>query len=150
MKNYLLTPMYLTTIGGVQLTRVETDRQLRNGTLVFECETVESRYYLGTPQLVKVKDRYASYASGYVRRITNRMYPINKRKAISIFRETHYVDSDGNEIFASGLPTSAGHYHKTTLLPNEEDRLTLLSSYLDKKFSPNSFLIVLPNSIKTL
>ena len=150
MKNYLLTPMYLTTIGGVQLTRVETDRQLRNGTLVFECETVESRYYLGTPQLVKVKERYASYASGYVRRITNHMYPINKRKIINIFRKVFYVDADGNEMFASEQPRPAGNHHTTTLLPNEEDRLTLLSSYLDKKFSPNSFLIVLPNSIKTI
>ncbi len=150
MKNYLITSKSLFTADGLHLNRVETERQLKNGTLVFEFQTVDVRRQAGVLRLFKVKERYASYASGYVRRITNQMYPINKRKVIEVFRKVYFVDTNGNEVFDRGYVQGGGFaHHKTTLLPTEEQRLTLLANYLDKKYS-NDSTIVLPKSIKTI
>ncbi len=133
--HYLQTSNYLYTSGGLALPEVSTDRQKKNGTTVYALEILHPRMRNGVIKIEKVTELFALYQSGYVRRLTNQMYPINKRKVIKIHKKVSYVDEQGNEVYHSELYHWSGIMHQAVLLENEVDRLQLLSNYLDKKYA---------------
>jgi len=83
------------------LIEITTQRQLKNGTRMFQC--------------IATGDLYASYSSGYVRRKaanSNMFYQLNKKRTIEVFNS--YLNKVVN-------------LTKRTLIESEQDRLNLIN-----------------------
>ena len=134
MKNYTYWPKkrLLITDGGLVLDEVSTKRQAKNGTLVFELNTINSRTVLGRKLLFKSREEFGVYEKGYVRRLTNRMYPINKRKVLKITSKIVHERPDGSVAYS--YVSGTYNQSRVILLEKLEDRLQVLSRYLDKKY----------------
>ncbi len=134
--NYTYWPgkRLLITDGGLVLDEVSTKRQAKNGTLIFELNTIDSRVVLGKKLLFKCKEEFGVYKKGYVRRLTNSpsMYPINNREVIKMTRKTVHQRPNGS--IAHSFVTGTYNLSRVILIEKLEDRLQLLSSYLDKKY----------------
>jgi len=93
----------LKTYKSLGIIDVSSKRQLNNGTKIFAIHnTISDR-----------TEYFGSYSSGYVRRTTNAMYPINKKR----FERTRF-----------------GFSSKSVLIQNEVNRLQFLLNYLVKNY----------------
>ena len=132
--NYTYWPgkRLLITDGGLVLNEVSTKRQAKNGTLIFELDTISSKIVLSKKLLYKSVEEFGVYKKGYVRRLTNAMYPINKRKVVKMTRKTVHQRPNGS--IAHSYVTGTYNLSKVVLLEKLEDRLQRLSEYLDNKY----------------
>ena len=93
----------LKTYRSLGILNVSSKRQRDNGTKIFAIHNTISGK----------TEYFGSYSSGYVRRITNTMYPINRKR----FERTRF-----------------GYSSKSILIPLEKDRLQFLLNYVVRNY----------------